>query len=65
MFHRLGFGLLVSVPRSLSIQPPFATQALNSVFDFMDINFNFFGSLLFMESNNNNIIVIYEVKVNL
>ena len=29
VFHRPGFGLLVSVPRSLSTQPPFATQALN------------------------------------
>ena len=28
VFHRLGFGLLGSVPRSLSTQPPFATQAL-------------------------------------
>ena len=28
VFHRLGFGLLVSVPRSLSTQPRFATQAL-------------------------------------
>ena len=28
VFHRPGFGLLVSVPRSLSTQPPFATQAL-------------------------------------
>ena len=28
VFHQPGFGLLVSVPRSLSIQPPFATQAL-------------------------------------
>ena len=28
VFHRLGFGLLVSFPRSLSTQPPFATQAL-------------------------------------
>ena len=28
MFHRPGFGLLVSVPRSLSTQPPLATQAL-------------------------------------
>ena len=28
VFHRLGFGLLVSVPRSLNIQTPFATQAL-------------------------------------
>ena len=26
--HRPGFGLLVSVPRSLSTQPPFATQPL-------------------------------------
>ena len=26
--HRPGFGLLGSVPRSLSTQPPFATQAL-------------------------------------
>ena len=30
VFHRPGFGLLVSVPRSLSTQPPFATQALIS-----------------------------------
>ena len=30
VFHRLGFGLLGSVPRSLSTQPPFATQALNT-----------------------------------
>ena len=29
--HRPGFGLLGSVPRSLSTQPPFATQALTSV----------------------------------
>ena len=28
VFHQPGFGLLVSVPRSLSTQPPFATQAL-------------------------------------
>ena len=28
MFHRPGFGLLVSVPRSLSTQPSFVTQAL-------------------------------------
>ena len=28
VFHRHGFGLLVPVPRSLSTQPPFATQAL-------------------------------------
>ena len=28
--HRPGFGLLGSVPRSLSTQPPFATQALKS-----------------------------------
>ena len=28
MSHRPGFGLLGSVPRSLSTQPPFATQAL-------------------------------------
>ena len=28
VFHPPGFGLLVSVPRSLSTQPPFATQAL-------------------------------------
>ena len=28
VFHRPGFLLLVSVPRSLSIQPPFATQML-------------------------------------
>ena len=31
VFHRPGFGLLVSVPRSLSTQPPFATQALMAV----------------------------------
>ena len=30
VFHRPGFGLLVSVPRSLSTQPPFATQALTN-----------------------------------
>ena len=29
--HRPGFGLLGSVLRSLSTQPPFATQALNRV----------------------------------
>ena len=28
LFHQHGFGLLVSVPRSLSTQPPFPTQAL-------------------------------------
>ena len=28
LFHRPGFGFLVSVPGSLSTQPPFATQAL-------------------------------------
>jgi len=28
VFHRPGFGLLVSVPRSLRTQPPFGTQAL-------------------------------------
>ena len=32
VFHRPGFGLLVSVPRSLSTQPPFATQALMKIF---------------------------------
>ena len=32
VFHRPGFGLLVSVPRSLSTQPPFATQALTGLF---------------------------------
>ena len=32
VFHRPGFGLLVSVPRFLSTQPPFATQALILVF---------------------------------
>ena len=31
VFHRPGFGLLVSVPRSLSTQPPFATQALTQI----------------------------------
>jgi len=29
VFHRPGFGLLVSLPISLSTQPPFVTQALN------------------------------------
>ena len=29
--HRPGFGLLGSVPRSLSTQPPFATQVLTIV----------------------------------
>ena len=28
VFHLPGFGLLVSVPRFLCTQPPFATQAL-------------------------------------
>ena len=28
VFHLPGLGFLVSVPRSLSTQPPFATQAL-------------------------------------
>jgi len=28
--HRPGFGLVGSVPRSLSTQPPFVTQALNN-----------------------------------
>ena len=32
VFHRPGFRLLVSVPRSLSTQPPFATQALINYF---------------------------------
>ena len=31
VFHRPGFGLLIPVPRSLSTQPPFATQALISL----------------------------------
>ena len=31
VFHGPGFGLLVSVARSLSAQPPFATQALNGL----------------------------------
>ena len=31
MFHRPGFGLLVPVPRSLSTQSSFATQALKSI----------------------------------
>ena len=30
VFHQAGFGLLVSVPRSLSTQPTFATQALTT-----------------------------------
>ena len=29
--HRPGFGSLGSVPRSLSTQPPFATQALIAI----------------------------------
>ena len=29
VFHLPGFGLLVSVPRSLSTQPSFVTQVLN------------------------------------
>ena len=32
VFHRPGFGLLVPVPRSLSTQPPFATQALTKIY---------------------------------
>ena len=38
VFHRPGFGLLVSVCRSLSTQPPFVTQALiKSTWDSNDI----------------------------
>ena len=33
VFHRPGFGLLVSVPRYLSTQPPFATQPLNNYYN--------------------------------
>ena len=32
VFHRPGFGLLASVPRSLSTQAQFATQALSIVY---------------------------------
>ena len=32
--HQPGFGLLGSVPRSLSTQPPFATQALISIYSY-------------------------------
>ena len=35
VFHRPGVGSLVPVPRSLSTQPPFATQALNVISVFM------------------------------
>ena len=35
VFHRPGFGLLVSVPRSLSTQPPFATQLLTTSTSYM------------------------------
>ena len=35
VFHRQGFGLLVSVPRFLSTQPPFPTQALTSSYRFL------------------------------
>ena len=42
VFHRPGFGFLVSVPRSLSTQPPFATQALMIVFFF----FFFFNKII-------------------
>ena len=31
VFHQPGFGLLVSEPRSLSTQPPFATQVLTLI----------------------------------
>ena len=33
VFHRPGFGLLVSVPRSVSTQLPFVTQALNNYYN--------------------------------
>ena len=39
VFHRPGFGLLGSVPRSLSTQPPFATQALIIVLRFFTFCF--------------------------
>ena len=32
VFYRSGFGLVVLAPRSLSTQPPFATQALTTRF---------------------------------
>ena len=35
VFHRPGFGLLGSVPRSLSTQPPFAMQALMESSEFV------------------------------
>ena len=38
VFHRPGFGLLVSVSRSLSTQPPFATQAL--IIAMLNVNLN-------------------------
>ena len=45
VFHRPVFGLLVSVPRSLSTQPPFATQALIGLKS-MGIHFSCQSSLL-------------------
>ena len=38
--HRPGCGFLGSVPRSLSTQPPFATQALNFIYcNIVPLNF--------------------------
>ena len=46
--HRPGFGLLGSVPRSLSTQPPFATQALIYYFaSFCSVSMHVFPVLLF------------------
>ena len=44
VFHRPGFGLLFSVPRSLSTQPPFATQALMHLLHTLNIIDNYKNS---------------------
>ena len=60
VFHRPGFGLLVSVPRSLSTQPPFATQALNGNPFFLSCRHNNF-LLFFREARDllNNFVTLY------
>ena len=45
VFHQPGFGLLVSFPRSLSTQPPFATQALTLLYCFIKLSRSYFESV--------------------
>ena len=51
VFHQPGFGLLGSVPRSLSTQPSFATQALTVYFNFLLYKTNRFHVAVHLFSN--------------